>query len=295
MQTSNFLISIIFLIFILFLKLFVKRLLSYNAIVYLFILIVISGICLGLTHYKLFGKFYLNKASHVVLMARFSENGTLLNYLKENCEADSSYFCSRMDFLPGHSAFLYDSRSPMYPEGFWDEAQWEKLKPEIDRINKEILLTPKYVLITAYYSFIQGFRQFFLTYQFENRKENLNPFKEVLTKYYPDQVNSLVSSGQYNDDFEKWENNVFDYHLMYSFISFLLLLIFFLSDANKSIVIYILTFLAVNALVCGGLVLVHGRYQERVFWVLPFFLLCHFISKINKDKVSELISKGKVE
>lgn len=272
-HNSHLYIILLLLLFVLTLCLFKKRFglefINYKKIVHISVLYLITLILIPTCNYLISNSFFYSKASDIFLFQKMYDIGILDKYLKENCENKNYNICIYKDSLPYD--ILWDSRSPLNKTG-----NWLDVKDECHTINMDILRTPKYFKLFFLKTIQSTLKQFF---HFSLDESAYNTESEIeINNYYKHEIREFYSSMQVNNKLNfKFLNYI---QLLIFFISFISFFIFlsnklciYETAVLKFSIYFILISLVANAFVCSTFSCVIDRYQSRVVWLIPVFLL----------------------
>ncbi len=243
------------------------------------LLLVIGILFTPTLHFLNTGKFIYSGSSHVILMCKFVENGTLKELLKERCQDEEFYethkMCSCYEELPSDiSSFLWLENSPLYKTGGWGNES----KKEYNDLIKELLTTPKYLYLNITSTIENTLSQLFRlniapgTFPY---LENSPPYSRV-HKHYEQESNSYDLSLQNVNQLDTdWITK-----LHYYAIFFTVLLIIFIwknnSKFKKEQILFMsfaVLYLLLNSLCTAGLHDANPRFQSRVDWVIQLSVL----------------------
>ena len=241
-------------------------------------------------HYFNEGKFTYSSSSHVILMCKFVENGTLKMLLKEMCQDKKYYethkFCSCYEELPiDISSFLWLDNSPLYKTGGWGEES----KKEYNDIIKELLTTPKYLYLNITSTIENTLSQLFRLHVAPGTfayMENSPPHHRV-HKHYEQEGNSYNLSLQNVNQLETdWINKI---HFHSIFFTVLILIIIWKNNSKfkKEQIIFAsfaVIYLVINSLCTAGLHDANPRFQSRVDWIIQLSVLIIILDNLNTMK-----------
>ena len=248
-----------------------------------------------INHYFTNGSFNYAQSSHVILISKFVENGTLKSFLEERCNEDPVFaeqhsFCSCYEEIPNNvSPFLWAADSPLVKTGGWGEGT----KDQYNSIMIEMLLTPKYFFENLFSTIKATISQLFRV----SIGEGLGAYKEgtppyyVVHEYYPQEANSYDLAHQNGINFD------FDFvnylHLFVLLISVVFLILVTnvatgVIPKNQQVILVICVLsILINSSATGGLHFPYARFQSRIVWLLPFSVL--LIALDNKELLKKLL------
>ncbi len=244
---------------------------------------------LGLSamNYKAGHGFRPSAASHVFLMSRMIESGLMDDFLNDYCVADTMPYklCAYRRNLPDRQwAFMWDAESPLYRAG-----GWEATEPEYTRIIGKTLTTPKYMVLHGVKAAQATLRQMPLLYVGDGffRFKNDSILQGSMRTHFPGEQKELNVSAQQEGGLHlDWWNPILIAVSLLLIIAALLLRPLSLPQrlagegpAFAPLVRLALLFLFFNAAVTAALATVVGRYEARVFWVLPFLAILYMLRR----------------
>lgn len=256
-----------------------------------------AWIVLPTIHFLYGGGFKISKSSHIFYMGHLVDNGTLQNFLNENCDKPEYQWCSlckHKDELPNNIAeFVWAENSVFHKTGSWQNSE-----DEYNFIIHKILTQPEYFFPNMGYSVIYGFSQLFRN----DIGEGLTAYNDPSAPYgqvswrFKNELNEYNLSKQNN-----WGGSQLNFKRINEIHSLLLILccfailiiISFRSKIDPGLLLFfylILIGIFVNAMVTGGLTNAYERYQCRVIWLLPFLVM---LITINYwDMILKKIKRG---
>lgn len=263
------------------------------------IIIIISWILLPSINFLFGNDFQIkSKTKNIILMARMIESGLAIEYLEDNCKNNEYELCSHLDDLKKRktaASFVWDYSSPLYSGGCFDRNKisdcWKKKNDEYGKIIEEIYKIPKYrkkLLLIAITGTFQQLLNFDASNEYKTGTKN-SPVKSKIEFFYSKEYKSFLSSSQSGNGLQiKTTNKIQFYTIIISFVLILFLLLnkkyrIKLSYENYVSLFLILLALFVNAFICATFSNVVGRYQARLIWLLPFFVITYFLESINID------------
>lgn len=260
---------------------------SLKKIGFIIALILFSHLSICTLHYSLGGDFTTTRGSQIFLFARLCDFGIAQSYLEESCETSQDPICEHISMLNKSNTFLWGDKTKSYLNrtgGFSTENE-----VYYAALNKDILTTPKYLKKYIIKSIEAMFMQFF-TYKTRVPEEAYGINNGWVKAYYPTYEiaaqNSRQSNKRYTSTSMERENAVESFVLGFAILLFL----FFLwskevSNRQKSVAIFMLMALLINAFIAGATSGVYDRYQSRVAWLLTlpaFWYLCAKIETFGK-------------
>jgi hypothetical protein len=275
-HNSHVYIILLILVFIILLfiikKKFCKELFNLKRLLLVCGIYITAIILFPTCNYLLSGTFFYSNTSDFFLISKINDEGILTDYLNENCGKKNYVFCQYKDTLAWD--LLWDMKSPLNRTG-----NWMDIKDECHAINSDILSTPKYSRSLILKTIPHTFKQFF---HFSVGEPNYHegyctPAAIEIQKYYQQEIKEFYSNNQISNRLDfKFLNNI---QLIIVFISFLIFLVFLSNKISpntkilKFSIYFILLSLFTNAFVCSTFSVVIDRYQSRVVWLAPLFLL----------------------
>jgi hypothetical protein len=226
--------------------------------------------------------FTPSTASHVFLMSRMVENGIMDDFLDDYCPADSNAYnlCAYRNKLPRRQwDFMWDVAGPLYTTG-----GWQANEEEYGRIIRKTLTTPKYIALHAIKAGHATLRQLPLIYVGDGLMAyeiTSSPEREIYN-HLKGEEKEFNSSAQQNRSLHlEWWN---PFIILFSLISMIVALLIPARHIQpgtgvdfRRILWLMLPFLLINAGVTATLATVIGRYESRVFWMLPFLSILYIL------------------
>jgi hypothetical protein len=219
-------------------------------------------------------------------MSRMVENGIMDDFLDDYCPTDSSYkLCAYRNHLPGRQwDFMWDEKGPLYETG-----GWQGNEDEYSRIILKTLTTPKYLALHIIKATHATFRQLPLIYVGDGMgvfDSTSSPQRE-LYNYLKGEQKEFNSSEQQAAGirFPTW-NILITIFALLSCSSALFMTKKQAASGESAgmgrVVRFVLLFLLVNAAVTATLATVIGRYESRVFWILPFLSILYIVRSLHR-------------
>ncbi len=246
-------------------------------------------VSLSAMNYEAGHGFRPSAASHVFLMSRMSESGLMDDFLNDYCVNDSTPYrlCASRRNLPDRQwAFMWGGESPLYRAG-----GWEATEPEYTRIIRKTLTTPKYILMHGVKAAQATLRQAPLLYVGDGffRFKNDSVLQGTVHTHFPGEQKELNVSAQQEGGLHlDWWNAFLIAVSVLLIIAALLLQPLPLPQrlaeegpAFAPLVRVTLLFLFFNAAITAALATVIGRYEARVFWVLPFLAILYILRRYH--------------
>ncbi len=227
--------------------------------------------------------FRPSSASHVFIMSRMVENGIAGAYLDEHCPTEPSSLCAYKDHLPDRQwTFMWDSSGPLYKAG-----GWQATEADYNRIIRGTLTSPRYLGMHFVKNAHATLRQLPLIYAGDELAAlgpGTSPYISI-DKYFHDELNEYATTAQQHNDLELEHWNIVI--VLFSLVVCLIMLVWPGHDAGaaslRRMFAFSAAFLLINAAVTATLATVVGRYEARVFWVLPFLATLHLVRKVGRD------------
>lgn len=234
--------------------------------------------------------FRPSASSHVFVMARMAENGILDEFLKEYCPTEHYDLCNyqgetgnrQWDFMWNDKGHLHDLGG--YPGG------WDKSQKEYNTIFFKTLIRPKYLGLHILNTVGGAIRQLSqITVQIMNQGEGSAPYVNI-QNCFPLELKEYRTSLQQNGELAP-KMELFN-PLFFLFASVVIVITLWYYQKNPAsvfllnwrFIISVTTILIVlNALATAAFSTVVERFQNRIFWLIPFFcilfLIRHFLIK----------------
>jgi hypothetical protein len=295
MHNSHLLIAL-GMIFILSIFHFLKKrkIFSPNQLIRCWAIIGISFLTIPSIHYITDKEFVLSKGSHVFIMYHLIETGIVDDFLKKQCPKKEYTLCQFQGQIPTNFIWDYEN-SPLHI--VWKGKNvWEESREEYNQIIKEILSTPKYVLMLSYKSIIYTFKQFFSfdTGDTDPHLENSTTYGAINWFYNDESREELLALQQRRNKYLDYkEVNFYQKVLFFLSLCFYIIVLSTsslrekLSNNKKLLLLFIFFALIVNAFVCSNLSTVVPRYQSRVVWLLPVIVFICLSEIIPKSRLKK--------
>jgi hypothetical protein len=244
----------------------------------------ISGFLTASTLNAIAGKgFRPSNSSHVFIMCRMVESGIMDAFLKDYCPTENYKLCKYKDSLPLRQwDFQWDGNSPLYKTGGW--AANEK---EYNDIIHKTLTRPKYLGMHALKSAEATLRelpQVNIGDGVAPQGEGSPPYWQVQA-YFPAELKEYLASLQNTGN------------LHFEFFNVLILLTVFITLVAALMVGIIrgqaadrllwqrtfgftVLFIVVNSFATATFSTPLGRFNARVFWMLPCICLLYIFNHI---------------
>lgn len=259
----------------------------------LFVLMVLTIVCVPAINYLYDGNWYYSKSKHVFMSATLQRKGILYDYLSENCQNQNYMLCSSIDKLKtqDHTAYLWTEESALLDSaclaaGGWGNC-WAQKNTELGVIIKNALQEPKYLKryllgsIQDFWVQLFDFEIGHLTQQGKN-----SAFLPIINNHLPNDLGHFEKASQYQNDL--FFHSVTRIQLVLVALSALGLLVLSFTLYKKQqrhfliLIALLILFLLANAAVCGILSTPVNRYQARVIWLLPLFFIAWLVLIIQK-------------
>lgn len=238
-----------------------------------------------------FGKrFQFGTNSHIFIMGHMVESGVLEPYLKEHCAEKNWKLCRYQDSLVWD--FIWNPASPVYKTG-----GWEANRKEYSSIIQDILLTPKYSTLLFQKSLEGTLKQYF-TYEvtaYGAHVSNIAPLDQIKW-HYPHALREYFASKQNNNQYKTDVVNAIQLFLM----PFCMLALYLFCSARclrqrlpaalRISLLFFLLYTVINAFVTSTFSTVDPRFQNRLAWLFPFWLMV-CIAYVLKDKKQSCMSE----
>jgi hypothetical protein len=235
--------------------------------------------------------FRPSAASHVFIVCRMVENGIMEQFLEEHCPVDSPSYklCAYKDKLPNRQwDFMWgDANSALYATGGWLANE-----EEYTRIIRKSLLSPKYLGLHIVKNTEATLRQLPLI----DVGDGLGAYgygsspNGNVKLYRPEEYKEFNSSLQQLDELRfNWWNGLITAFALLTCITALLLKprpatpAALMLPSLRRLLKLTLLFLLINAGITATFATVVGRYEARVFWILPFFAVLYIIRRLNTE------------
>ena len=227
----------------------------------------------------------ISKSKHVFFLGRMAENGILQDYLNENCENKNYKLCKKLQAIPASTTeFLWNPESPLYSEF----ESWKESKDEFEDIILSTLLNPKY-LFRHIKEAIKNTGNQLITFDVGDGNGSFFGNTEVqksINKYFPNDINQFKSSFQSKSklttDSLSVLNWIYRVVLSVSIILLLYMILFYERDISlmmRSVVLFILYVILINAFVNSSLVMSTDRFGAKLIWMIPFSLILLILDK----------------
>jgi hypothetical protein len=230
----------------------------------------------GLINKNYGNDFFVSRNGDIFLAGHFVHDGTMRKFLCVKCEKEKYYpMCKYKDSLSGLD-FLWDqARSPLHRYG-----GWERSNGIFGLICKDIISTPRlwpWLTHRALGQSAEQFCSFYINSAFEAPGGiATTPVEYSVGRYYNNELNQFQNSQQYNSGLKLDAQNERQNILLFFSTGALILFVFGYRKSHTALVglfIYLGVAMYSNALICGAISIVNPRYQTRVMWLLPLFVI----------------------
>ncbi len=232
----------------------------------------VLGLCLIVaSNFSLTGKLFVNRAGPAFVFARMLQDGIVMRLLDEACPQAHYRLCNYKDVLPRTAdQWLWGRDSPFFKMDRFAGTSAESTRIIWDSLKRYPVLQAKSALFDA----ALQFTIFKTGDQIEPQEWILS---RPLTQFIPGQLRSYLDARQQQGEIDFRPINLV--HVSVGWISLLGLAIavvrVLLRRRRKDAVllVFVLTALIANAVICGALSNPHDRYQSRLLWLAPFALV----------------------
>ncbi len=258
------------------------------------LLVVISFFGLKLINYSIDQNSSVNRSSHVFLMGKLLDTGILEQYLCEKCSVQPTLpLCEFKENLPSTSReLLWDNNSPLQHYGGWTAS-----KEPFNQVIFSVMTSPKFLA-----KFLLNITQSTLTQLFQN-----DIGSGLISDWYaaPDSPPAYAISTHFSNEYTMYQQsrqngNLWGQRLDFDtknnwngwlfFISVMGIAAFWRLvrklpnyASEKSMLVFMVAGIVINALVTAGLANIYDRLQARVSWLFIFlFLLACTPYLVNK-------------
>ncbi|HTL81220.1 MAG TPA: hypothetical protein VL651_05925 [Bacteroidia bacterium] len=277
---SHFLIAISFVFLLAARKIILKKRmeLSWKRVFVLLFVIVLSFPLLSTS---------VTKSSHVFLMGRLAESGTLQQYLHDSCASKHFALCDCKDVIPesADDVIWQKNNSALAQAGGWQGS-----KTEMNRIIHDIFTTPHYLFLQMKSSMKELGRQLFTYGSGEGLVAYADsiPMRVALKKYFPSGHEHYLHSKQREGKMDKPVafNLLSDIAVKLSLV--ILAISFYLQRRNKLFIrvsLFLLAGYFLNCFICSSLVTVANRFGCRLIWMIPFLCLLLLAQWLEQRKI----------
>lgn len=276
---SNAYIFLLLLVFAVLLK-WRKRagfqLVQWRRVLFYIALFPVWWISAGLINYAYDGKFFVSRNGDIFLAGHFVHDGTMRKFLCQECAKNPNYLmCEYKDSL-ANLDFLWDyNRSPLYKYGGWDHSNGY-----FGVVCTDIITSPKMWPWLAHRALGQSAEQFCsfqLNGWFESpRCDDWSPATTGVKKFYANEFNIYCYTEQFQSALLYEEQNKRQNWLLFLSAGTIMLFMFgYRKEYPRLVQLIVFGLLALysNAFVCGAISIINPRYQSRVVWLLPLFVL----------------------
>ncbi len=238
------------------------------------------------------GNYQFDSKAHAFYSARMTETGLLMKILDKECEDNpDNVLCKNKDKIPyKRSVFLWSKKSPLKKYEGWttNKAQFNSLIKKSFK-DFDCLISHVGWAFQGFFSQLTNVRVGRLLWNQSDNWEVYNPIK----KHFKYEYNAFRNAKQNNGTlkFKRYNRNMF-FVLIFSALIILAFLNKFnsLSKKNKILILSILAIIIFNAALTAPLAGVSSRYQGKIIWLLPFFIILLLIE--NKKNIIKYISKS---
>lgn len=245
------------------------------------------------THYAFSGKFRISGSTHVFVMNHLLETGVLEDYLEDECDHNKFKICEYKDKLGWD--FIWSPESALQKTG-----GWEANRKEYNFIIRDILTTPKYVILLSQKSVEYTLKQFF-TFEIVVPAPQLHssaPYDQINWRF-KGSMREYISSRQSAAAWNLTLINFIQTILVIGSFIFLMTMILIPSALDKFgaelkwMVLLVLTYSFINSFVCSNLSTIDSRFQNRIVWLMPLCsIICFFkfleFTSLFKERLKKL-------
>ena len=252
-------------------------------IIYLWVLLIFTNLSVATLHYAYGNTFSATRGGHVFLVARLNEMSLLKPYLDEHCEEKKYALCACKDDLPWD--FIWSQESPIVKLG-----GWEATKSDFNRISRDMLTDGYYLKMFVIKSGISSVTQFFsfdagdYVYKHDHTSPVIWPL-DIMFKHELKQFSGSLQNAR-GIDFSTL-NNRQQIVVFFSLTLLIGLLFLKVPPFYRSLALYILLVLLLNAVICGSLSGVFPRYQSRLVWLVTLPCFIYFSNTTIFKKIIE--------
>ncbi len=232
-----------------------------------------SALMVMLFNYSTYGRMQLSRAGNVFLAGRLCEPGIMADYLRENCPTRPNPMCAYVGRLPEDAGDILWAPDQFVNELGLTIGQADSL---LAPVVADVLCRPEYLARYLRSALVSSVSQLF---QWE-AGSGLGPYGEGssprlhLLRHLPDERRSYDHSRQI---FGYWNDREATGRLqgMALILSLLVLALLWRSsevEANpllKSLALWVMAWVVLNAAVTSSLSVVDSRLQSRVMWLIP--------------------------
>ncbi len=224
--------------------------------------------------------FRPSAGTHVFLMCRLVESGIMDKFLAENCNNNDYKICAFKDQLPNRQwDFMWDQNGALYKTG-----GWEANEAEYSRIERNILTTPKYLALFLFKSAQATLRQLPQVYIGDGLTQmgpGSSPYNNI-AHYHQHELKEYSAAQQQTSGLPF---NLFNgIIIVFSFLLGAGVLFTWKNGMHPlwaTLFRMVLLYLLCNAAITATFSTVLGRFQARIFWLLPFFCLLYLAKLIS--------------
>ena len=254
----------------------------------------------------------LNKSGKIFVLAKMLEDGTALDYLNQNCQSIPYKSCKALALAneaKNTQLKINQTQSPKLKNLIASSFLWGggiNLAGGFYEVNSEagliiknsILANPFGQIKATFLSFLDQLVSIDVGEQFQSTRL-IEPINDLFNIHYPALNGSYMSSKQYAgflSPFPAILNKIYNSFILLGALLWIYILYLGVSFPRQKIIYFIaaslLVFLAINALITGGMSGVFDRYQSRIIWLVPTLgLLAYFCKKNRKYSINNTISK----
>ncbi|THU41218.1 hypothetical protein FAM09_03645 [Niastella caeni] len=248
-----------------------------KGIAFVMILIIAGNLFVGAVHYMFEGRFKSSRGGSIFIMSNLIEMGIIDRYLTESCKEKNYELCRYKDSLPNN--FLWAENGPIYKTG-----GWEGNEKKYATIIKDMLMTPKYLRMFSYKSWVYTCKQFF-NFDIVEVKVPSNRVNEAIAANYASAESLRHSRSKQSTDSISFGFINFAQNIVVAACLVIYSLVFIFNKMTvryRFFIAFILLSLIANAWVCGTFSGVFPRYQIRVMWLLPLPLFLYLTEQFSQ-------------
>lgn len=250
-----------------------------------------------LVNYAIQKEFYYSKSSGLFLTSSLLEMDVAQDYLERHCPDAPSFMCGvEHPADAGSMAFLWSMDSPLIDSacmarGGWGQC-WKEKNDTLSAFVRNVLSDHQSRKLfiqrggMAFWDQLSTYSVGHLTSQALNSNVYM-----PLTSHFPRDKAAYESANQFSEDLYFDELSQRQNWLLLLSLPLFGVLVFREKEERKTFLLiglFIVVYLVANAAICGVLSNPVNRYQARLIWLWPFFLLgWSFKSALWKGKTHE--------
>ncbi|MCB9170849.1 MAG: hypothetical protein H6594_10915 [Flavobacteriales bacterium] len=224
-----------------------------------------------LVNWRVDGRPYFSRGTHVFLLGRTLDIGLLPDWLARHCAEQDNYLCPDHGPLPAHgNELLWSPDGPVQRNGGWDA-----VRPESEAVLRDVFAEPRSWAWFLGAGVRDAFRQ--LGYWDLGREMNDPWYREpdsspyrAIALYFPSELPGYLDSRQVAGTLPMGlSGHMYQVLLGLSLVTLVVLLVHGGQD-QRLLLVMVLGSVVIAAGVCAALAMPDQRFLARVSWLMPW-------------------------